>query len=229
MLSLFRLRRVSSRSAYRHLKNSCMQCYELLQEVRLRGNWEAWIEFFLRGIEETVTQAVETARRIRYGELLQSCTGSSKRCMHVAGKRSVVLRIVCSSSDGHSRSRLSVPQEALTQADRLRPDYPAPLAMLFAIPFVALAQVRSGLLRRAGRVASPGSAFIALHQYAQAIAMRRQLPPHAEQSNCSRQIQIVYITSAPHIGDPVRRSSRKSRSTECTSLGERCNPRRKLR
>jgi Fic family protein len=36
----------------------------LLQEVRITGNWEAWIEFFLSGVEETANQAVETARQV---------------------------------------------------------------------------------------------------------------------------------------------------------------------
>ncbi len=38
--------------------------YEQLQSVRDRGTWEEWLAFFLRGIVEVSTQAVETARRI---------------------------------------------------------------------------------------------------------------------------------------------------------------------
>ena len=38
--------------------------YELLQQVRERGAWEAWIEFFLDGITETSLQAAEAARQI---------------------------------------------------------------------------------------------------------------------------------------------------------------------
>lgn len=38
--------------------------YERLQAVRDAGAWEAWIEFFLRGVEEVSGQAAETARRI---------------------------------------------------------------------------------------------------------------------------------------------------------------------
>ena len=38
--------------------------YELLQQVRERGAWEAWIEFFLDGITETSLQAAEAAREI---------------------------------------------------------------------------------------------------------------------------------------------------------------------
>ena len=36
--------------------------YRLLQEVRENGAWEAWMEFFLTGVCDTATQAVDTAR-----------------------------------------------------------------------------------------------------------------------------------------------------------------------
>jgi len=38
--------------------------YDLLQGVRERGDWEAWLEFFLTGVEETSNQAADTARSI---------------------------------------------------------------------------------------------------------------------------------------------------------------------
>lgn len=38
--------------------------YDHLQAVRDRGDWEGWLEFFLRGIAEVSGQATETARRI---------------------------------------------------------------------------------------------------------------------------------------------------------------------
>lgn len=38
--------------------------YRLLQEVRERGAWEPWLEFFLRGIAETANQAFDAATRI---------------------------------------------------------------------------------------------------------------------------------------------------------------------
>ena len=38
--------------------------YEHLQAVRDRGAWEDWLSFFLRGVAEVSTEAVETARRI---------------------------------------------------------------------------------------------------------------------------------------------------------------------
>jgi Fic family protein len=38
--------------------------YELLNEVRLRGDWERWLDFFAEGIEATATQAVATANAL---------------------------------------------------------------------------------------------------------------------------------------------------------------------
>lgn len=38
--------------------------YEHLQAVRDRGDWEGWLGFFLRGVEDVANQATETARRI---------------------------------------------------------------------------------------------------------------------------------------------------------------------
>lgn len=38
--------------------------YELLQAVRDKGAWEAWLEFFLRGVVEVSGEAADTARRI---------------------------------------------------------------------------------------------------------------------------------------------------------------------
>jgi Fic family protein len=35
--------------------------YELLNEVRLRGDWERWLDFFAEGIEASATHAVATA------------------------------------------------------------------------------------------------------------------------------------------------------------------------
>jgi Fic family protein len=37
--------------------------YDLLQRVRTEGNWEAWLDFFLRGVVETTEQAAATAKK----------------------------------------------------------------------------------------------------------------------------------------------------------------------
>ena len=38
--------------------------YELLDRVRTHGDWEAWVDFFLEGVEATAHSAVQTARRL---------------------------------------------------------------------------------------------------------------------------------------------------------------------
>jgi Fic family protein len=38
--------------------------YELLNEVRLSGNWEAWLDFFAEAVVVTANQAVDTARQL---------------------------------------------------------------------------------------------------------------------------------------------------------------------
>ena len=38
--------------------------YRLLQAVREQGAWEAWLDFFLEGVEETAKQAIDAATRI---------------------------------------------------------------------------------------------------------------------------------------------------------------------
>ncbi len=38
--------------------------YELLNRVRVSGDWEAWLDFFLTGVKTTADQAVNAARRI---------------------------------------------------------------------------------------------------------------------------------------------------------------------
>jgi Fic family protein len=47
-----------------YLKTRRGDYYRLLQEVRERGSWEAWLEFFLDGVAETANQAFDAATRI---------------------------------------------------------------------------------------------------------------------------------------------------------------------
>lgn len=39
--------------------------YRLLDQCRVEGDWEAWLDFFLEGVAETASGAVETANRLR--------------------------------------------------------------------------------------------------------------------------------------------------------------------
>ena len=47
-----------------YLKTHRTRYYSLLQEVRLRGDWESWMAFFLVGVAETANNAYESAMRI---------------------------------------------------------------------------------------------------------------------------------------------------------------------
>lgn len=47
-----------------YLKQNRSIYYELLQQVRLQGTWETWLEFFLEGIAKSAKQALNTAIEI---------------------------------------------------------------------------------------------------------------------------------------------------------------------
>ena len=47
-----------------YLKANRAAYYELLDRVRTRGDWEAWLDFFLVGVRQTADQAAAAARRI---------------------------------------------------------------------------------------------------------------------------------------------------------------------
>lgn len=47
-----------------YLKAHRAEYYDLLQRVRLQGDWEGWLAFFLEGVRQTADQAAEAARRI---------------------------------------------------------------------------------------------------------------------------------------------------------------------
>lgn len=45
-------------------KENKNEYYRLLMDVRLKGEWEEWIKFFLRGVRQTSLQASSTAKRL---------------------------------------------------------------------------------------------------------------------------------------------------------------------
>ncbi len=47
-----------------YLKQHRAEYYRLLDRVRSDGDWEAWVDFFLEGVEYTAANAVETAKRL---------------------------------------------------------------------------------------------------------------------------------------------------------------------
>jgi Fic family protein len=48
-----------------YFKTHRSEYYDHLQRVRLQGDWEGWLRFFLQGVFETAQQAVESARTVR--------------------------------------------------------------------------------------------------------------------------------------------------------------------
>ncbi len=47
-----------------YFKTHRQQYYKLLNEVRLTGDWEAWLHFFADAVIHTTTQAVDTAQQL---------------------------------------------------------------------------------------------------------------------------------------------------------------------
>jgi Fic family protein len=47
-----------------YFKSHRAQYYELLNEVRLQGDWECWLDFFADGVEVSATQGVATANAL---------------------------------------------------------------------------------------------------------------------------------------------------------------------
>lgn len=47
-----------------YFKKNRQEYYDLLQRTRDAGDWESWIKFFIRGVDEVSQQATQTAREI---------------------------------------------------------------------------------------------------------------------------------------------------------------------
>lgn len=63
--------------------------YDLLDRVRTDGDWEAWVDFFLEGVEQTAQGAVQTAKRLV--DLFQQDT---QRVQGAGGRSANVLRVL---------------------------------------------------------------------------------------------------------------------------------------
>lgn len=94
-----------------YLKQHRAAYYELLQRVRMEGDWEAWLSFFFEGVAETSENAVQTAQRLlkRFEKDRQKIQGGDR----VAGS---VLRV-----HHHLQSRPVTTSSAISKAERLSP------------------------------------------------------------------------------------------------------------
>jgi Fic family protein len=71
-----------------YFKQHRQQYYDLLQSVRLTGDWEAWLRFFITGVEETANQAAQTARA-----LMNLATADEKRVQAIGKPAGSALRV----------------------------------------------------------------------------------------------------------------------------------------
>jgi Fic family protein len=72
-----------------YLKQHRALYYELLDRVRAEGDWEAWVDFFLEGVEQTAEGAVQTARRLV--DLFQQDT---QRVQAAGNRNATTLRVL---------------------------------------------------------------------------------------------------------------------------------------
>lgn len=95
-----------------YFKTHRQEYYDLLQRVRIEGDWEIWLEFFFKGVQETADLAVKTAKALitifaEDRQKIQSIgksAGSALR-VHYAMQQSPIASIAKVSH----RSSLSVP------------------------------------------------------------------------------------------------------------------------
>jgi len=83
-----------------YFKTHRQEYYDLLQQVRTDGDWEAWLRFFLNGLRQTAELAVNTAQRLtdlfaKDRQRIQSLgrTAGSALRVHDAMQQQPVLRI----------------------------------------------------------------------------------------------------------------------------------------
>lgn len=86
--------------------------YELLGRVRRTGDWEAWLAFFLRGVQETAENAAATARRLleRFAADRERIAGEGRRAGSALRVHEVFQeRPVLSIPEARRRTGLSFP------------------------------------------------------------------------------------------------------------------------
>jgi Fic family protein len=71
-----------------YFKQHRQEYYDLLQSVRLTGDWEAWLRFFLTGVEDTAKQAAGTAKA-----LMKLAAADEKRIQAIGKSAGSALRI----------------------------------------------------------------------------------------------------------------------------------------
>ncbi len=104
-----------------YFKQHRSEYYRLLDLVRAEGEWEAWLDFFLKGVEDTASNAVRTAQ-----ELVALFKGDTARVQSIGRASSSALRVfnalcerpITTLNDLCRRTGLSFPT-AMKSIDRL--------------------------------------------------------------------------------------------------------------
>ncbi|WP_245863143.1 Fic family protein [Candidatus Viridilinea mediisalina] len=76
-----------------YFKQHRSEYYRLLDRVRFEGDWEAWLDFFLEGVEQTAMNAVETSRRLL--TLFQQDEQNIRQLQGNASAKLQVFRVLC--------------------------------------------------------------------------------------------------------------------------------------
>ena len=95
--------------------------YDLLQQVRKEGDWEAWIAFFTEAVRETARQGVSTANRLTdiveedrvRTQSLKRLSGSALRVLNVLARTPVVTVAKISRETGIVESSVSKALKAM--------------------------------------------------------------------------------------------------------------------
>jgi len=104
-----------------YFKTHRAEYYDLLQTVRMNGDWEAWLRFFMRGVRVTADQAATAAQQIiqlfdRDRKLIQTLggtSGSSLRVHHLLQRKPLLTIAEATSELGLSKPTIASCLEAL--------------------------------------------------------------------------------------------------------------------
>ena len=92
-----------------YLKQHRQMYYDLLDRVRTAGDWEAWVDFFLEGVEQTARGAVQTARRV-----IELFEADNRRVQQIGRAAANALRVLAA-----LRERPVLTLRYLRDADRM--------------------------------------------------------------------------------------------------------------
>ncbi|MFA5553784.1 MAG: Fic family protein [Phycisphaerae bacterium] len=81
-----------------YFKTHRQKYYDMLQKVRIEGDWESWIEFFVTAVKETAEQATITAKNLnkladedrKKIQLIKRASGSALRVHHALLQRPII-------------------------------------------------------------------------------------------------------------------------------------------